>query len=326
MKTALCGESILYAPAMTSPSYAAHPADTHISDLASEAPEPEAEEKVGVIDLLEKAGSVLVPLGVTLYALLYMGYQAMYAIFGITPEQAGIDQAVLLGRLLGTILPLLILGAIALGLAVSLGWLLNVITRGWAGRIVQKVRRQPWIVAVIAAAWAGASYLGFMYFMTALSGDDPTAKISVEAGDVLLAAGLGVVAYVVPFRLLRRRPVGRAGLKVLVGALTGIGLGYVLMIQMIYGAINVLEKGESTALLDAVGFQTQWAKLQDSSGKPLYDSRWMMVLGEHEGGYAIYDCDRALTFRKFSESTILTEVQMFPPDREKGFTCGSLAE
>ncbi|MET8865377.1 hypothetical protein ABZW11_20760 [Nonomuraea sp. NPDC004580] len=30
-----------------------------------------------------------------------MGYQGMY---GITPEQAGIDQSVLLGRLLGTIL------------------------------------------------------------------------------------------------------------------------------------------------------------------------------------------------------------------------------
>ncbi|MEV4803216.1 hypothetical protein AB0K18_24695 [Nonomuraea sp. NPDC049421] len=311
---------------MTSPSYTAHSADTHIPDLTSAAPEQETEEKVGVLDLLEKVGSVVVPLGVTLYALLYMGYQGMYGIFGITPEQAGIDQSVLLGRLLGTILPLLILGAIVTGLLISVAWLLNVVTRGLAGRAVQGMRKQPWIVAVLAAAWAGASYLGFMYFMTALDAADPTASISVEAGDVLIAGGLGVLAYVVPFRLLRRKPVGRAGLKVLVGALTGIGLGYILMIQMIYGAINVLEKGESTALLDAVGFQTQWAKLQDSSGKPLYDSRWMMILGEHEGGYAVYDCDRALTFRKFSESTILTEVQMFSPDREKGFTCGSLAE
>ncbi|PZG05263.1 hypothetical protein C1J01_43695 [Nonomuraea aridisoli] len=281
---------------------------------------------MGVLDLLEKVGSVVVPLGVTLYALLYMGYQGMYAIFGITPEQAGIDQSVLLGRLLGTLLPLLILGAIAIGVLISLGWLLNVITRGWVGRAVQQAREQPWIIAVIAAAWAGASYLGWLYFMTALDAADPSAKVTVEASDVLLAAGIGVLAYVVPFRLLRRRPVGRAGLKVLVGALTGIGLGYVLMIQMIYGAISVLEKGESTALLDAVGFQTQWAKLQDSSGKPLYDSRWMMVLGEHEGGYAFYDCDKAQTFRKFSESTILTEVQMWPPDREKSFACGSLAE
>ncbi|MFD1940332.1 MULTISPECIES: hypothetical protein [Nonomuraea] len=291
-----------------------------------ERPQQEDEDKAGVLDLLEKIGSVVVPLGVTLYALLYMGYQGMYAVFGITPEQAGIDQSVLLGRLLGTLLPLLILGAIVTGLLISLGWLLNVITRGWVGRVAQRIREQPWIVAVVAAAWAGASYLGWMYFMTALDAADPTAKVTVEAGDVLIAAGVGVVAYVVPFRLLRRRPIGRAGLKVLVGALTGIGLGYILMIQMIYGAIAVLEKGESTALLDAVGFQTQWAKLQDSGGKPLYDSRWMMILGEHEGGYAIYDCDKGQTFRKFSESTILTEVQMWSPDRKKGFTCGTLAE
>jgi hypothetical protein len=284
------------------------------------------DDKAGVLDLLEKAGSIVVPLGVTLYALLYMGYQGMYAVFGITPEQAGIDQSVLLGRLLGTLLPLLILGSIVVGVLISVGWLLNLITRGWAGRMAQRIRRQPWIVAAIAAAWAGASYLGWLYFMTALDAADPSAKVTVEAGDVLIAAGLGVLAYVVPFRLLRHRPVGRAGLKVLVGALTGIGLGYILMIQMIYGAIAVLEKGESTTLLDAVGFQTQWAKLQDSSGKPLYDSRWMMVLGEHEGGYAIYDCDKGQTFRKFSESTILTEVQVWAPDRKKGFACGGLAE
>ncbi|MFC5832591.1 hypothetical protein [Nonomuraea insulae] len=291
-----------------------------------ERPDQEENEKAGVLDLLEKVGSVLVPLGVTLYALLYIGYQGMYAIFGFTPEQAGIDQSVLLGRLLGTILPLLILGAIVVGVLISLGWLLNAITRGWVGRVVQQLRQRPWIVAALAAAWAGASYLGWMYFTTALDADDPTAGVSVDVEDVLIAVGLGVAAYIVPFRLLRHKPIGRAGLKVLVGALTGIGLGYVLMIQMIYGSIAVLEKGESTALLDAVGFQTQWAKLQDSSGKPLYGSRWMMVLGENEGGYAFYDCDKGQTFRKFSESTILTDIQMYSPDREAGFTCGSLVK
>lgn len=232
----------------------------------------------------------------------------------------------LLGRLLGTLLPLLILGAVAVGILISLGWLLNMITRGWAGRVVQRTRQQPWIVAALAAAWVGVSYLGWLYFMTALDAADPTAPLAVEIWDVLIAVALGAVAYLVPFRLLRRRPIGRASLKVLVGALTGIGLGYILILQMIYGAVDVMQKGESTAVLDAVGFQTQWAKLQDSGGKPLYDSRWMMVLGEREGGYAIYDCDKMQTFRKFSESTILSEVQMYAPDRDKDFTCGSLAE
>jgi hypothetical protein len=309
-----------------SPSQQAHEPLVPIAQQPQEEGPHQEEEKAGILDLLEKIGSVVVPLGVTLYALLYMGYQGMYAIFGITPEQAGIDQSVLLGRLLGTLLPLLILGAIVVGILISLGWLLHVITRGWVGRVAQRIRERPWIVAAVAAAWAGASYLGWLYFMTALDAADPTGEVTVEVGDVLIAVGLGVLAYVVPFRLLRRRSIGRAGMKVLVGALTGIGLGYILMIQMIFGAVEVLQKGESTAVLDAVGFQTQWAKLQDSGGKPLYDSRWMMVLGEHEGGYAIYDCDKGQTFRKFSESTILTEVQMWAPDRDKGFTCGSLAE
>ncbi|MEV0593463.1 hypothetical protein [Nonomuraea cavernae] len=288
--------------------------------------QPHEEEKAGVLDVLEKVGSVVVPLGVTLYALLYIGYQGIYSFFGVTPEQAGIDQAVLLGRLLGTLVPLLIAGGLVVGLIVSLGWLLNVITRGWTGRVVQGSRQRPWIIAVIAAAWAGLSYLGYMYYLTALASNLDSKALELEALDLVIVIGLGVLAYVVPFRLLRRKPLGRAGLKVLVGALTGVGVGFALIIQMFMGTLQVLEKGETTALLDAVGFQTQWAKLQDSSGKPLYDSRWMMILGEREGGYAIYDCDKAITFRKFSESTILNELQTYSPDREAGFTCGSLAE
>ncbi|GGO61987.1 hypothetical protein [Nonomuraea cavernae] len=269
---------------------------------------------------------MIVPLGVTLYALLYIGYQGIYSFFGVTPEQAGIDQAVLLGRLLGTIVPLLIVGALVVGFLVSLGWLLNAITRGWTGRVTQRVRQRPWIIAVIAAMWAGLSYLGYMYFLAALASNLDSKELELEAADLLVTIGLGVLAYVVPFRLLRRKPLGRAGLKVLVGAFTGVGIGFALIIQMFMGALQVVEKGESTTLLDAVGFQTQWARLQDSSGKPLYDSRWMMILGEREGGYAIYDCDKGQTFRKFSESTILTELQMYSPDREADFTCGSLAE
>lgn len=288
--------------------------------------QPHEEEKAGVLDVLEKVGSVVVPLGVTLYALLYIGYQGIYSFFGVTPEQAGIDQAVLLGRLLGTLVPLLIAGGLVVGLIVSLGWLLNAITRGWTGRVVQGIRQRPWIIAVIAAAWAGLSYLGYMYYLAALASNLDSKELELEAMDLVLVIGVGVLAYVVPFRLLRRKSLGRAGLKVLVGALTGVGVGFALIIQMFMGTLQVLEKGETTALLDAVGFQTQWAKLQDSDGKPLYDSRWMMILGEREGGYAIYDCDKAITFRKFSESTILTELQMYSPEREADFSCGSLAE
>ncbi|MFE3452004.1 hypothetical protein ACFXJ8_24095 [Nonomuraea sp. NPDC059194] len=283
------------------------------------APEPEPEEKGSILEVLEKIGSFLVPVGVTLYALLYMGIKEMYAVFGINPEQAGIDQSVLLGRLLGTLIPLLIGLALGVGVLVGLGWLANVITRGWAGRAVQAIRKRPWIVATIAGLWAGLTYLGFLYLSVEVDGT------ALGDGQVLLAALLGVLAYAVPFRLLRRRPVGRAGTKVLLGALTGVGLGYVLVVQLVYGAADVQETGQANTLLDLVGFQDQWARLQDGDGKTLYDGRWMMLLGESDGTYSFYDCDRMETFRRSGEGTILTDVQL-SPEREEGFTCGDLAK
>ncbi|MEV6031867.1 hypothetical protein AB0L65_11995 [Nonomuraea sp. NPDC052116] len=286
---------------------------------AVKAPAEGEEDSGGVLDVLEKIGSVVVPAGVTLYALLYMGFKEMYSVFGITPEQAGIDQSVLFGRLLGSLLPLTLIAASCIGLLISLGWLLNLITRGWAGRLFQAVRKRPWIVAVIAAVWAGLSYMGFLYYVyTAV-------EEHLGGGEVVFAIVLGFLAYVVPFRLLRRKSIGRAGMKVLIGAFTGVGLGYALIIQMVFGAVQVQETGQANALLDSLGFQDQWARLQDSSGKTLYDGRWMMLLGEFEGGYAFYDCDKLMTFRKFSESTILIDIQL-DPDREKGFTCGTLAD
>ncbi|MEV1168081.1 hypothetical protein [Nonomuraea sp. NPDC049784] len=286
---------------------------------AKEAEGEEEADKGGILDVLEKIGSVVVPAGVTLYAVLYMGFQEMYAVFGITPEQAGLDQSVLLGRLLGTLLPLLLLLAAGIGFLVGLGWLLNLITRGRAGRLFKALRERPWIVAVIAGVWAGLSYLGFFSYVSVGESE------SLDSGDVIFAVALGVLAYVVPFRLLRRKSMGRAGMKVMIGAFTGVGLGYLLIIQMVFGAVEVQETGQSNTLLDTLGFQDQWARLQDSSGKTLYDGRWMMLLGEFEGGYAFYDCDKMQTFRKFSESTILVDIQL-QPDREKGFTCGTLAE
>jgi hypothetical protein len=49
-----------------------------------------------------------------------------------------------------------------------------------------------------------------------------------------------------------------------------------------------------------------------------------MVLGESEGMFAIYDCDKLETVRRPSESVVLTQLQL-APEREEGFTCGSQA-
>ncbi|MEV4749820.1 hypothetical protein AB0K21_25865 [Streptosporangium sp. NPDC049248] len=266
--------------------------------------------------MIERIGSVIVPIGVALYAVLYLGVQSMYSVFQITPEQAGIDQSVLLGRLMGTLILLLLVALPALGVIVGLGWLADKVTFGTVGRLVNAVRRRPWLIAAIAALWCGATYWGLLDVF----GDTDLAV------KVVVAVGLGVLAFLVPFRLLRRKPVGRAGMKVLVGALTGLGLGFLLIMQMTLGAIEVQETGKANELITYVGFQDQWAVLRSAENdKPLYDSRWMMLLGESNGAYVLYDCDRFETIRRSMDKTILESIQL-EPEREAGFKCGTLAE
>ncbi|NUW41180.1 hypothetical protein [Nonomuraea rhodomycinica] len=270
----------------------------------------------GVVAILERIGSVVVPVGVGLYAVLYLGIEQIYRVFGINPQQAGIDQSVLLGRLMGTLILLVLALVPAVGAAVGLGWLLDKVTRGAAGRLLAAVRARPWIVAALAALWCGATYWGLVNLVT-----DLTVGLMV-----VVAVGLGVLAFVVPFRLMRRRPVGRAGMKVLVGALTGLGLGFVLILSMIEAAVEVRDTGQADDLLGYVGFQDQWAVLKNAENdKPLYGGRWMMLLGESDGTYVLYDCDRQETFRRPIETTNLAHLQL-DPERVEGYRCGTMIE
>lgn len=250
-----------------------------------------------------------------LYAVLYIGIEQMYAVFGVSPQQVGVDQAVLLGRMTSTLV-LLLVAVPMLGVVVGLGWLADKITRGAAGRLVRKIRERSWIAAVLAALWCGATYWGIFRLFGEL---DLFAM-------VIVAVGLGVLAFLVPFRLLRRKPVGRAGTKVIVGGMTGVGLDFLLILGLIEGAIEVQESGQANELLNAVGFQDQWAVLKSADDdKSLYGGRWMMLLGESEGTYVLYDCDKLETLRRPMETTNLGRIEL-DPAREVGFSCGGLAQ
>ncbi|MER6825222.1 hypothetical protein ABT352_04465 [Streptosporangium sp. NPDC000563] len=278
--------------------------------------EPTEEEGSGVLAMIERIGSIIVPIGVAFYAVLYLGVEQMYGVFGISPQQAGIDQSVLLGRLMGTLILLLLFIAPLLGLVVGVGWLADKVTLGAVGKVMTAVRRRPWVAALLAALWCGATYWGLLN----LVGDLDIAVM------VVVAVGLGVLTFLVPFRLLRRKPVGRAGMKVLTGALTGIGLGFLLILQMTRGAIEMQETGRANDLLPYVGFQDQWAVIKNADdNKPLYDGRWMMLLGESQGTYVFYDCDKLETFRRPIDGTLLGNLQL-QPEREAGYKCGTLAE
>ncbi|MBB3732923.1 hypothetical protein [Nonomuraea dietziae] len=274
------------------------------------------EDGGGVLELLERIGSIVVPIAVALYALLYIGIEQIYAVFGVNPQQVGVDQAVLLGRMTSTLVLLLLVAIPLLGLFVGLGWLADRMTRGAAARLVRRIRELPWIAAALAALWCGATYWGLFN----LFGDLDLFVM------VVIAVGLGVLAFLIPFRLLRRKAVGRAGTKVLVGGLTGAGLGFLLILGLVEGAIDVQDSGQSNELLNAVGFQDQWAVVKSAEDdKPLYDGRWMMLLGESDGTYVLYDCDKLETLRRPMETTNLGQIEL-DPEREAGFTCGGLAQ
>ncbi|GGO03269.1 hypothetical protein ACGFIJ_20270 [Microbispora bryophytorum] len=276
---------------------------------------PEPDVKAGVIDLLERGGSVVVPVGIALYALLYLGIQQVYGIFNISPEQAGIDQATMFGRLVGTLILLVIAGALLAGVFVAAVWLLDKATLGHMSRLTRAVRVRPWAAATAGALWCGVSYWGFLGYLGLGEG------VSM-AGVVITAAVIGALAFLVPFRLLRRRPAGRAGMKIVVAAFTGIGLGFALMGQMESDAIAVAEKGRpASLLLSMVGFQDQWVVLNDrESGKVLRGGAEVLLLGEREGTYALYDCAHQETFRISMEATVLRQVTL-EPERPSGYSC-----
>ncbi|WP_431900414.1 hypothetical protein [Nonomuraea sp. bgisy101] len=77
-----------------------------ISRESHQAPETPQEDG-GVMALLERIGSVVVPIAVALYAVLYIGIEH--------PQQVGVDQAVLFGRMMSTLVLLLLIAAPLLG-------------------------------------------------------------------------------------------------------------------------------------------------------------------------------------------------------------------
>ncbi|GAA2872954.1 hypothetical protein GCM10010517_33420 [Streptosporangium fragile] len=271
----------------------------------------------GVLDLLERIGSVVLPVGIALYALLYLGIQQVYGVFNVSPEQAGIDQATMFGRLVGCLILLVLGGTLVIGALVAAWWLADRVTGGRLGKLARAVRERAWAAAAVGAVWCGATYWGFLGYLGLAEG--------VEAASiVLVAAVIGVVAFLVPFRLLRRRPGGRAGMKIMIAAFTGIGLGFALIGQMESDAVRLATTGRGSVVLSLVGFQEQWAvATTPGKGLPIRGGVSLLLLGEHEGAYTFYDCARQETFRRPTGSTELREITL-EPDREEGFTCDAL--
>ncbi|WP_219517990.1 hypothetical protein [Nonomuraea ceibae] len=128
---------------------------------------------------------------------------------------------------------------------------------------------------------------------------------------LVTVVAVALLGFLVPYRLLRARPAGRAGMRVLTSAFVGIGLGFVLVGWMTDGAEDIHANGNGNLVLQLAGFPNQWAAVRDGDGKPVSRERWL-VLGQDAGSYVFYDCGRMTTVRRPVEGTILTDVELDP--------------
>jgi hypothetical protein len=265
------------------------------------------QDRGSILAVVEKIGAVAVPIAVALYAMLYLGLQEVYAIFGITPEQAGLDQATIFARLVGTLVTIFLYLLPVVGIIVTLFWLADLLTKGATGRVTTWIREKPWIAAAIAALFSAVGYWAYLTINTA---EDLDIDYGAAVLPALLIAGVGLL---VPYRVMRRRGSTRAGMKVVTGALVGVGLGFMLVIQMLVGAVDIFVNGNGNAFLDLVGFKNQWVTVHDGDGKAVVkDGDRVLMLGEKEGAYVYYNCGDQVTYRRPVEATVLGDFEIDP--------------
>jgi len=233
----------------------------------------------------------------------------VYGEFNVTPEQVGVDQSTMLARAVGALVLLILLGALVAGPLVAPGRLIGKITLGWAARAARAVRARPWLAALVGALWCGATW-GFLGYLEV--------EAAGLAGIVLVSAAIGVAAFLLPFRLLRRRPAGRAGMTLMMGTLTAIGLGFAFMGWMEHDARTPPPPGGPAC---SWSFQDQWASAEErESGKPLRDGARLMLLGETDGLFTFHDCAAGETFRISKDATLARALELYP-ERADDFDC-----
>ncbi|MFI6323744.1 hypothetical protein ACIBG8_39885 [Nonomuraea sp. NPDC050556] len=269
---------------------------------------PAASTKGSVLEVVEKIGSIAVPVAVSLYAMLYLGIQEVYGVFGVTPEQAGMDQSTIFARLIGTLVQVFLILIPVIGVGVALSWLLNLVTKGAVGRLTGKLRENPWIAALVGAALSGFGYWVYLY----IHGDFLGNELSLS-GAGMQALLIAVVGLLIPYRVMRRKSGSRAGMKVMTGALFGVGLGFLVVVGMVAGAQDIHTNGNGNGFLDLVGFRNQWATVHDGDNKAVIkDDDRALVLGEKEGAYLLYNCGTMETVRRPIEATLLGQIELDP--------------
>ena len=109
-----------------------------------------------LLPFLEGAAAIALPLLLGIYVLMSNALSEFYSVFGITLDQAGINQTVMLSRM-ATVIVLLIIAVVPLTcVAVTVVWLLNWTTGGRLRSVLRKTWQRPWgqaLVVMLLIVW-----------------------------------------------------------------------------------------------------------------------------------------------------------------------------
>lgn len=212
-----------------------------------------------VMPFLQTAAAIALPFLLGLYVIVSVMLTEFYRVFGITLDQAGINQTVLLSRMANVIVLLAIALVPLACVAVCIAWLVDRLTQGHLSTVIRAAWSRAWwqaLLAMLLVGWFLAGYfvIGFQLSHFLWIG------VALLAG-VLVEMIVGAAVRSIDQRTFIRIRSVKSGLnngdwKPWVALTTLIGVAY-----NVIGWIAVLREGDST-----VGFVPATIAVAGSAG------------------------------------------------------------
>lgn len=116
-------------------------------------------EQHRILPFIQGVAALALPVLLGLYVLVSIALGKFYGTFGITFDQAGINQTVLLSRMASVIVFLIIAAVVLTSIAVTCVWLTNRMTTGRLSRLLPDIWRRPACQALVVMTLVGWYYL-----------------------------------------------------------------------------------------------------------------------------------------------------------------------
>lgn len=274
----------------------------------------DATQERGVSTLIEQAGTIALPAGLMIYAVLYLPLQRFYESLGVTPEQAGFDQIVLLSRMVLVLFNLVVLGLPVVALVASLGWLAHKATFGHLRRLSGLLWARSYVAVPLIAICAALLVVNHPIF-------------SAVGSEAMWLTALVALCYLIPVMWLRRRRKGQTALAMTIVLITAGWLSVVLSSGAHDAAVRLREDGTishgALSLPRILGIVPQFTTARWVNGaRPLVGQNQVLyVLGTSDGMHALYDCKGRRVIMVSAEGVDLTSLSVSAGDHDIRATC-----